>query len=45
MIVDKGGHYAGDVEISRGNARPALPDPPETTVRVQPAWQARLAFG
>lgn len=45
MIVDKGGHYAGAVEISGATAQPALPPKPEPTVRVLPGWQPRLSFG
>lgn len=45
MLVDKGGFYAGDVQISADTPAPApvAPDMPE--VRVRPAWMPRLAFG
>lgn len=45
MLVDKGGFYAGAVEISARvpSLEPASPDMPE--VRVRPAWLPRLAFG
>ncbi len=47
MAVDKGGSYAGAVQIFADAARPALSAPRPSEVRVAPAWQggARLAFG
>ncbi|MDD5200716.1 MAG: polymer-forming cytoskeletal protein [Terrimicrobiaceae bacterium] len=45
MVVDKGGSYAGAVEISPGIARPAPAAPERPDVKVIPGWQARLAFG
>jgi cytoskeletal protein CcmA (bactofilin family) len=45
MTVDKGGAYAGAVEISPGIAQPALQPRKKSEVRVMPGWQARLSFG
>ncbi|HEY8900156.1 MAG TPA: polymer-forming cytoskeletal protein [Chthoniobacterales bacterium] len=45
LIVDKGGHYAGSVEISTALTEPALVSSPKPAVRVVPGWQPRLSFG
>jgi cytoskeletal protein CcmA (bactofilin family)/predicted Zn-ribbon and HTH transcriptional regulator len=47
MVVDKGGHYTGEVQVSTKIIRP---DPEsasrkEYEVRVLPGWQTDLAFG
>jgi cytoskeletal protein CcmA (bactofilin family) len=45
MLVDKGGFYGGNVEISTAipNLAPVPPEQPE--MRVHPAWLPRPAFG
>ncbi len=45
MVVDKGGHYAGEVQVSTGIIRPESTPREEREVRVLPGWQADLAFG
>lgn len=45
MRVDKGGGFAGAVEISPGIALPRLNHAERPAVRVLPGWQTRLAFG
>lgn len=46
MIVDKGGYYAGDVQVNTAINRPDPGESRETAgPRVLPGWQTRLAFG
>lgn len=45
MVVDKGGHYAGEVQVSTSILRPDPTQREEREVRVIPGWQAGLAFG
>jgi cytoskeletal protein CcmA (bactofilin family) len=48
MVVDKGGHYAGEVQVSTSIIRPEPAPHREREVRVMPAtadWQDGLAFG
>jgi cytoskeletal protein CcmA (bactofilin family) len=45
MIVDKGGFYAGEVQVATSISRPAETRREENEVRVLPAWSAGLAFG
>jgi cytoskeletal protein CcmA (bactofilin family)/ribosomal protein S27E len=45
MIVDKGGSYAGDVQVATTIQRPAEEPREERGPRVSPAWRTELAFG
>jgi cytoskeletal protein CcmA (bactofilin family) len=45
MIVDKGGHYAGEVKVTTHIHRPEPVEREETAPRVLPGWQTGLAFG
>jgi len=45
MIVDKGGSYAGDVQVATSIERPEENPREERELRVLPAWSTGLAFG
>ncbi|MGH8047133.1 MAG: bactofilin family protein [Chthoniobacterales bacterium] len=45
MIVDKGGFYAGEVQVATSISRPEESPRDDRELRVLPAWQTRLAFG
>lgn len=45
MIVDKGGFYAGDVQVATSIQRVVEEPREEPEPRVAPAWRAGLAFG
>jgi cytoskeletal protein CcmA (bactofilin family) len=45
MVVDKGGQYAGEVQVSTSIIRPEAAPSEEREIRVLPGWQTGLAFG
>jgi cytoskeletal protein CcmA (bactofilin family) len=45
MIVEKGGSYAGEVQVATSIERATEETPKPRELRVLPAWQTQLAFG